>query len=724
MMGNKGQPTNDNLRPRLVRDEHGVPHVQASTEEDLYRGLGYCHAADRGMQMLLGRIIGEGRCSEILESSDQLLATDRLFRRLNLGGDAHREIDKLSDEERRIFEAYCDGVNEAFGDRVPWELRLAGYKPAAWTPADSVLLSRMGGYVALAQSQGDMERLLVELVQAGVPREPLEELFPNLLDGLDEELLRRVRLGERFVAARWNPALAPAMASNSWAVCGGKTASGGAILSNDPHLEINRLPPIWYEVVLELGERFCIAATMPGLPVPLLGRNNDLAWGATYSFMDAVDSWIEDCRDGACRRVTDGIESWQAFQSRTEVIKRKSKPDVIATFYENEHGVLDGDPNEPGLYLATRWTAGAESGAASLSAMFRMLRAANVHDGMDLLGQVETAWNWVLADRAGNIGYQMSGRMPRRREGWNGLLPQPGWDPANDWQGFVSPGELPRAVNPDDGFIATANDDLNQFGQARPINLPMASYRAERIQRLLAEHNNWDVDALRKMQLDVYSTQAERFMNVLRPLLPDSPNGRLLREWDCRYDASSKGAFLFESFYRQLLADVFGAVCGDDVVRYLIGETGVVADFYGNFDDVLLRDDSAWYRGEAREALWTRAANRALQVEAKPWGSRQRALMKHLILGGRYPLWAGFDRGPLVVIGSRATIHQGQIYKSGGRETSFAPSYRFVTALNEPASHTALAGGPSDRRFSRWYASDLGNWKAGRLKELKPLGEQ
>lgn len=724
MAHDKTRSTGENLRPRLIRDEHGVPHVQAPTEEALYRGLGYCHAADRGMQMLLGRIVGEGRCSEILDSSDQFLATDRLFRRLNLGGDAHREIDKLTQDERRTLEAYCDGVNEAFRDRIPWELRLAGYKLSPWTPADSVLLSRMAGYVALAQSQGDVERLLLELVQAGVPRDHLEELFPNLLDGLDEELLRRVEIGERLVAARWNPALAPAMASNNWALCGGKTASGGAILSNDPHLEINRLPPIWYEVVLELGERFCIAATMPGLPVALLARNNDLAWGATYSFMDAVDSWIEDCRDGAYRRVTDGVESWQPFQSRTEVIKRKNKPDVIITFYENEHGVLDGDPNRPGFYLATRWSAGAESGAASLSAMFRMFRAATVHDGMELLGQVETAWNWVLADRGGNIGYQMSGRMPRRREEWNGLLPQPGWDPGNDWQGFVPSGELPRALNPDNGFVATANNDLNRFGQARPINLAMASYRADRIEHVLEERNDWDVESLRKLQLDVYSIQAERFMNVLRPLLPNSANGSLLREWDCRYDAASRGASLFEAFYRQLLVDVFGAVCGDDVVRYLTGETGVLADFYANFDEVLLRDYSVWYRGEAREVVWTRAASRALQGEAKPWGSRQRTLMKHLILGGRYPTWLGFDQGPLVVVGSRATIHQGQIYKSGGRETSFAPSYRFVTALNEPVSHTALAGGPSDRRFSRWYVSDLDNWKAGRLKELRPLGSQ
>jgi penicillin amidase len=250
----------------------------------------------------------------------------------------------------------------------------------------------------------------------------------------------------------------------------------------------------------------------------------------------------------------------------------------------------------------------------------------------------------------------------------------------------------------------------------------MASYRAERIERLLGERSDWEVRGLGKMQLDVYSTQAERFMEVLRPLLPKSANGNLLRGWDCRYDADSKGAFLFEMFYRQLLVDVFGAVCGDDALRYLTGETGVVADFYANFDEVLLRDSSVWYRGEAREVVWTRVANRALQGEVKTWGSQQRVSMKHLILGGRYPTWFGFDRGPLTIVGGRATIHQGQIYKSSGRETTFAPSYRFVTALNESVSHTALAGGPSDRRFSRWYVSDLENWKAGWLKELKPFG--
>ena len=79
----------------------------------------------------------------------------------------------------------------------------------------------------------------------------------------------------------------------------------------------------------------------------LIGRTNDVAWGATYTFLDGIDSWIEDCRDGRYRRVKKGRDRWVPFHTRTEVIRRKRKPDVTVTFHENDHGVLDGDPNEP-----------------------------------------------------------------------------------------------------------------------------------------------------------------------------------------------------------------------------------------------------------------------------------------------------------------------------------------------------------------------------------------
>ena len=156
-------------------------------------------------------------------------------------------------------------------------------------------------------------------------------------------------------------------------------------------------------------------------------------------------------------------------------------------FYENNHGVLDGDPAEKGYYLATRWSGREETGAAALEGTCAILVAKTVTEGQAALGRVSnSSWNWVLADRAGSIGFQMSGKAPIRPPGVSGLVPLPGWDPANDWQGFHPPEALPRALDPPEGFIATANQDLNHLGKAHPINLCMASYRADRINAILA----------------------------------------------------------------------------------------------------------------------------------------------------------------------------------------------------------------------------------------------
>jgi penicillin amidase len=155
-------------------------------------------------------------------------------------------------------------------------------------------------------------------------------------------------------------------------------------------------------------------------------------------------------------------------------------------------------------------------------------------------------------------------------------------------------------------------------------------------------------------------------------------------------------------------------------MRHLMGETAILADFYYNLDRILLAENSVWFGGERREQIWARVLSRSLDGPLTTWGNEQRVMMKHLMLGGRFPVWMGFDHGPVELRGNRATIHQGQVYRSGGRVTSFAPSYRLVTDFAEPKAHTCLAGGPSDRRFSPWYTSGIADWLAGRFKALKP----
>jgi penicillin amidase len=158
----------------------------------------------------------------------------------------------------------------------------------------------MVGYLTLAQSQDEIERLLVELVQGDISKEKLDELFPGILAGLDIDLIKKVTLNERIVPPNilWNSAAPRMMASNNWVISGNKTASGKPIVANDPHLEVNRLPNVWCEIALQSQGRYIFGGSMPGFPGVLSGRGTDVAWGVTAGFVDACDSWIEQCKDG------------------------------------------------------------------------------------------------------------------------------------------------------------------------------------------------------------------------------------------------------------------------------------------------------------------------------------------------------------------------------------------------------------------------------------------
>jgi penicillin amidase len=94
-------------------------------------------------------------------------------------------------------------------------------------------------------------------------------------------------------------------------------------------------------------------------------------------------------------------------------------------------------------------------------------------------------------------------------------------------------------------------------------------------------------------------------------------------------------------------------------------------------------------------------------------------VLKHLLFGGKFPRFMGFDHGPIPIRGGRATVHQGQIYRSAGRDTSFIPTFRFVTDFSEQVLHSNLLGGPSDRRFGKFYKNEVENWLNGVYKKLE-----
>ncbi len=706
-------------RVRIIRNQSGIPEISADTMEGCAYGQGWTHAHDRQIQTLLTRVLLQGRAAECLAGDPELIEIDRFMRRMNFLPDPEEQIALLEPHVRAQMEAYCDGYNRCLSDNgTVWELKLLGYKPEPWTIPDTMILMKIMAYLGLGDAQVAMERLIVQMVKNDLPAKKLAELFPYLTEKIDYDLLKGVNLEPPLVpaAVKWLAKLPKMMASNNWVVSGKLTESGKPILCNDPHLEVNRLPGIWQEIVIRCKDNVLLGASLPGAPGIAIGRTNAISWGVTYSFMDMVDFRVEHCRDGKYRRGS----QWKPFKVREEIIKVKKGAPIVEKVYENDLGLLEGDPTREGHYLNLCWSAARGCGAGECNGLLSLPFAKNVREGMECFRQLDAlTFNWVLADTQGNIGYQMSGRMYRRPRGVSGMVPLPAWEKKYNPRGFVPANRLPASYNPREGYIVTANQDLNHLGKDKPINLPMAPYRSARIAQLLRKKRVINAEYMKKMHFDLYSLQAQELMKVIRPLLPDDANGSTLRDWECVYTADSRGAMLFESVYLAILRAVFGDNgMGRETVDYLMKETGIFNDYYGNFDTILLNPRSAWFAGSSREELFRRGIAEGLAVKALPWGQTRQITLAHLLFGGKFPVILGFDRGPVTLPGSRATIPQGQIFRSAGRVTTFSPSYRMIADMATQSIQTTLAGGPSDRRFSKWYVSDLENWLRGIYKTL------
>jgi len=708
----------------IKRNEHGIPVISASSFDDALFGQGWVNAMDRQVQAILMRVILQGRTAEVLAGTEELIAVDRYMRRLNLMPDSETEVLRLKPHIRERLEAYCKGFNSYISSNgVPWELKLLGYRHEPWTIKDCMVMAKSLGFFGQMDSIGLTKKLIIEMVQNKIPEKKIRELFPGIKGKIDYDLMGKIRLEDSTVPMqiKWLNLVPSFTASNNWVISGKRSETSGALFCNDPHLEANRLPAIWAESVMRIPDNYFAGANVPGIPGLIIGRNSDAAWGTTFSYMDMIDFSIEHCRDGKYRRGN----KWLPFKVREEIIRVKKKEPVVLRCYENDEGILEGEPGEEGYYLLMKWAAQKGCGSESFNGSLAIDSVKNVKSLMKIFRSFDIApINWVMADREGNIGYQMSGRLFKRAAGSETLLPLPAWEESNKSRGYADSSLYPSSYNPPEGFIVTANNDLNHLGKCHAISLCWASYRADRAADLIKSIKKCSIADMKMIQLDKYSIQAEKFMKIIRPHLPDSEKGDILKNWDFSYTGDSVGAALFESVYRSLKYIVFGDNgMGRDVMKHLLEETPVVTDFHGNFDAVLLKKKSAWFNGKSADEIIRMGVEEGLASDAVPYGKINRINMSHILFGGKLPRFMGFDYGPVVLEGSRATLNQGQIFRSAGRTSTFCPSYRIITDMTTDELHTNLPGGPSERRFSKLYTSDINNWIAGIYKVISPAKE-
>jgi penicillin G amidase len=555
-------------RVSVRRDRWGVPHIQAHEREDLYFAEGYCHGQDRLFQMDFYRRVVEGRVSEI--AGEEGLAVDRLMRTLGMRRVAEREAEELAPELRARLERFCAGVNAAARDAraLPFEmqvLRLKKFEP--WRPVDILGLGKLLAF-------GLSTNWEKELLRADMARElgpdlaaRLDPVYPADNPVVDQMPFsgEGLPLVEQLDAVRRSVGLAAeASGSNNWAVSGARSATGSPLIAGDPHLPPS-MPGIWYEVELRHGKRFVRGASLPGMPGVYMGQNNDVCWTFTNVMADTQDLFVEQI-EGDRYRFED---EWRPLVVTEEeiVVKGRSAP-VLLEVRSTHHGpivneALGADEGEP---LALSWQTLAEPTA--FEGMFELL---DIASGRDLVAKLEghtsPASNLIWADRSGSIGYKLIGRLPRRRGGCPDL-PKPGWSGEFEWEGTVPYEELPEAVDPESGYLVTANNRI--VGDEYPHHITsdwLDGFRAKRIEQLLEQTGQHDLESFEAIQNDNLSLPGLEAAARLGRLHPRGQRERSaierLRSWDGCLGPETIAGTIYQAFLLRLGREVARCAIGD-----------------------------------------------------------------------------------------------------------------------------------------------------------------
>ncbi len=723
-----------------TRDDAGIPHVTAASWLDALYGLGYLHAIDRPTQVFFSRNVATGQAAARIANKPQLIEADRFFRRAGLHLNLECEVENLRPRTREQLDKYCDGLNDGLQDAgrsLP--MWVTGFHPRPWNPMAVLAIGNLLSFAGLAVAAQENERLLLELVQTGVQPELLRELMAPYLDGVDFEPLKDVHIERRLSdeALEMLADLPRLAGSNAWAVSPRRSATGHALLASDPHLEVNRLPAIWYEAALHWGDsengndRYVMGATLPGCPLMAVGRSEKLAWGVTYMHADTSDYFVEDCRPGGStnwqyRRGDD----WHDFQIREESIEIKGAQPQTMRVFENPEGTLRWDLTDesPGKYLSAKWIGSEVGSGRSIGCWLDVLQCNTAREAMDVVREnPHPTLVWVFADSEGHIGRQASGWLPERAPGQVGVLPVLAWDQTTHWQGRLPSEPLPSLYDPPEGYLASANEDLDRIGEQMIHSHALPDYRKRRIVERLHELPSATVEDMCKLQYDVVSVQARRLLPIFLPHVPAGSLRDLLLAWDTSYTPDSIAATMFQHLYRHVVLEIFGHEKGIGWRRmlFLCTRMGYSSMILTAIDNLLCQERSLWWSNRDKGELIRTAAERATEEPEEKWGETNSFhFANRFFEGSRVGRLLGFNSDKMPMPGCQATPFQGHLLTTATRESSFAPSYHFVADLGTNEAWTNLPGGASESRFSKWYRNDIPRWANGEHRRLVPKLEE
>jgi penicillin amidase len=571
----------DGLRAavEIVRDRWGVPHIYAQNVDDLFFAQGYVMGQDRLWQLEMWRRQREGRLSEIL--GPETVERDRQTRLLMYrGAFDDKEWTSYHPDGKRIFTAFANGLNAYIGevtrnrDRLPIEFKLTGLLPTPWTPETVLLRSATFGD---ANAELQLARLVARVGVREANRQRMPDPWDELTipEGLDVSIVAEdavprggnVRLPRPQIvgpAARQGidvdallrdyipEDIAPEPGSNNWVIAGSHTATGKPIVANDPHREVTN-PSLRYIVHLNAPGWNVIGAGEPPFVGVHIGHNDRLAWGLTITGTDQHDVYIEEVNPANANEVRYNGK-WEPLRIVREQIPVKGAAPQAIELKFSRHGPIFFEDAKHHRAYALRSVMN-EPGTASYLAGLRLAQARDCKEFLEAALYYKTPTeNLICGDVDGNISFQASALTPKRR-GWSGRLPVPGTG-GYEWDGFRT--DLPRLLNPPQGYIATANHNVNITGVAPVMFKTLNTVMFDRITRV--EHvldsalagRKHTIEDSKTLQHDSFSLRGALEQDLFRGWSARSVDVEKARQmiaaWDAVLSKDSAAAAIYQTW--------------------------------------------------------------------------------------------------------------------------------------------------------------------------------
>ncbi|WP_170752847.1 penicillin acylase family protein [Ruegeria lacuscaerulensis] len=744
----------------IVRDTANVPHILGTTDPDVYFGLGYAHAQDRLWQMTVLRRTAQGRLSEVFGA--RTVHIDKLLRRLDLYGLAHRSVTVQDDYTKAALRAYASGVNarlaeineSALGRGAP-EMFLFNAPVSPWQPGDSLAVIKLMALQLSGHLEDEVLRARTSLMLNDAER--LADILPDVPGSGIAALPEYAALFPgvpRYAAGTPKPdtPLSPfpkrglAGASNAWSAAPSRSAIGGTLLANDPHLGFTA-PGIWYLARLQLAKGGVIGASIPGVPAIMTGRSDRLGWGLTSSYLDDQDIHIEQLNpDNPEEYLTP--DGFKQFRSRPSIIEIKDEAPITLTLRWTENGpVLPGSDFDlgaitpPGHVTSLSWTA-LSAQDTSMSASMALMNADTVRQAIDTAELfIAPSQNLSLVD-TDTIGMKLIGAMPRRdlRNQSRGRIPTPGWLNENRWQGRLPYGDNPEFVAPAGGILGNTNNKVINRPFPRHVSYEWGdTQRIHRWERLMQSREVHTRDSFIEAQLDTVSFTARSLLPLIGADLwftgASAPEGtperqrqialNLLAEWNGEMNEHLPEPLIYAAWLRALQIRLISDELGPIAAEFKHVEPLFIERVYRNIDgaavwcDVRQSAPTETCSNMARLALddaliWiTEKYGGALQ--SLRWGDAHQATHDHPVLGS-VPVLRFFVNIRQSTSGGDNTLLRGRTSGEGPDpfQNVHGAGYRGVYDFADPDSSVFItATGQSGHFLSRYYDDQALLWRRG-----------